>query len=1064
MTRLAAMALVCAALGLQDQNGELRIQWMRSFPPRSSAWEFTPKMVRDTAYEPVVAGGLVFIGCEHDGVLVALDASTGEERWRYSTEGPIRVAPVTDGDRVFVGSQDGHLYALDLQGRLQWKRRGGPSVRRILGHERLISAWPISARPVVHEGKVYAVAGYWPLDGIFVHAIDAATGKTIWTNAAAQFRPFGSPRIVGKTLFVDGHPGGGAFDIETGAASEEKAPAREPGPPPPVLPQVNGTIVHRAISGERIFASTAEGAIYAFDRLKVDPKVHSAKRTEPARDVGRARQILDATGIRRGYAIVAGLEDGSIVEGLLRSSELRVIAVDADPEKVDRLRRRLDGLFETRRLSIVTGTDGLPPYVASIIVSESGDSPPERLRPCLRPYGGAWITRDADAVRISKREGPPEGAADWTHEMADEAMTLCSKDKLVRAPLGLLWYGGPAADTRFYFDGNVDHQSGDSINPLPTGAQIIEGRIILQGPGVLGAFDIYTGRPLWESKIPRMFPFGGKEGGLGIHSKKYPEPWIAPEAMKAEVPPTHHPRASGFNMVSASDAIYVGAAETLLRFSPEDGHLLSCWDVPLPEPGLCWGNLWLSGDTLLATAFRPKDLADAAAGFDGNGGDWAGDRMPMAWLLASDRKTGRLKWSRKADWGFLNRGVAVGKAMVFALDLVMEEVLTKLKRAGRSMPTASPTVLALDLDTGAERWKYALDVLVKTLHYSRERDILVVACRHRIDWKDQAWVLAEKKKNGAGKMRGLRGEDGRVLWEVSEMPYAHPLIIIGDLLIDRWGNPFELLTGKRHQRPSALFGGTEEWSFPRGGCNHLIACEAMVTWRTAFYDLAGHTGVTKLVGMDAGCSATLLPAGGVLNIPDFGTHHKRNRMTALALVHRPESESWPDFAEGKPSTPRAIRRAGFTFGAPGDRIASDGTVWFRVGPKAENAQVQPPSVEWRVYPEPRSGLWGVIGASQITLATQLPANLKGKDSTVRRFTVRLHFVEPRAAKPGERVFSVSLEGKPVLQDFDVAREAGGADVPVMHEFKGVEVTGPLDIALTAKVGKTLLCGVELFQE
>jgi hypothetical protein len=117
----------------------------------------------------------------------------------------------------------------------------------------------------------------------------------------------------------------------------------------------------------------------------------------------------------------------------------------------------------------------------------------------------------------------------------------------------------------------------------------------------------------------------------------------------------------------------------------------------------------------------------------------------------------------------------------------------------------------------------------------------------------------------------------------------------------------------------------------------------MVTWRTAFYDLAGHSGVTKLAGMDAGCTATLLPAGGV--IPDFGTHHKRNRMTALALVHRPDNPSWTDYAEGKPSNPKPIRRAGFHFGAPGDRIALDGTVWLRVGRKAELASVQPADVE-----------------------------------------------------------------------------------------------------------------------
>jgi len=1067
MGRTALAGLVAFLLGGAQDAPELRLQWVRKLPARKAAWEHTPKMVRDAAYELAAAGGLVFTGGEHDGALLALDGATGEERWRFYTEGPIRVAPATDGERVFAGSEDGRLYALDLSGRLLWTFRGGPSTRRILGHERLISAWPVSARPLAAGGRVYVVSGYWPIDGVFVHALDAATGKPAWSAAGAQYRPFGAPRIEAGTLWVDGHGGNGAYDLATGAARAEKAPPRAPAPPAPETPGLKGAPVHRAEADGRVYVSTAEGEIYGFARAPGGPvRTHAPPAAPPAGDAAAAKAVLEATGVRAGYALVAGLEEGALAEGLVRGSELRVVAVDDDPATLDRVRRRLAGLFETGRLSMAAGTEGLPPYFASLVVSESATGPPESVRECLRPYGGAWAGRGG---RVERREGPLPGAADWTHEMADAAMTLCSQDRRVKAPLGLLWYGGPAADLRFYFDGNVDHQSGDSINPQPTGAQIVDGRMILQGPGVLGAFDIYTGRLLWETKIPRMYPFGGKGGGLGIHSKNHPEPWRAEPALRAEVPPTHHPRASGFNMVSASDGIYLAAAGNCVRYRPEDGSVLSSWAVPLPEPGLCWGNLWVSGGTLVATAFRPEDLAGAHAGFDGNGGDWAGDRMPMAWLLALDRATGKLLWSRKAEWGFLNRGTALGKGTVFALDLLMEDVLGKLKAGGRALPAAGPAVRALDLATGRERWTFPLDVLVKTLHYSEERDLLVVACRHRTDWKDGAWAGGTPEKKGApGRMRGLRGADGQVLWEVSESPYAHPLVVVGDLLVDRWGNAFELLTGKRHRRPSALAGGDEEWSFPRGGCNHLVACPAMVTWRTAFYDLAGHSGVTKLAGMDAGCTATLLPAGGILNVPDFGTHHKRNRMTALALVHRPGNEPWADYAEAKPAAPAPLLRAGFNLGAPGDRKAEDGTLWFRAGPRSELASVQPAGAEWFLAPTPPGGSWiassGVVGASAVTISTRLPADLKGKDRGSRRYTVRLHFAEPSAKGPGERVFSVSLEGKTVLADFDPYREGARAEVAVVREFRGVDVAGPLDVGLVAAAGKTLLCGVELVAE
>jgi hypothetical protein len=58
------------------------------------------------------------------------------------------------------------------------------------------------------------------------------------------------------------------------------------------------------------------------------------------------------------------------------------------------------------------------------------------------------------------------------------------------------------------------------------------------------------------------------------------------------------------------------------------------------------------------------------------------------------------------------------------------------------------------------------------------------------------------------------------------------------------------------------------------------------------------------------------------------------------------------------------------------------------------------------------------------MATELPANLRRKATAMRAYTVRLHFVEPWPAKAGDRVFSVALEGKTVIEDFDIVREAG----------------------------------------
>src|SRR4029079_3273388 len=85
--------------------------------------------------------------------------------------------------RLFLASEHGYLYCLTAdEGNLLWKFRGGPSDRKILGNERLISTWPARGAPVIADGTVYFAASIWPFMGIFIHAVDARTGAAIWTN------------------------------------------------------------------------------------------------------------------------------------------------------------------------------------------------------------------------------------------------------------------------------------------------------------------------------------------------------------------------------------------------------------------------------------------------------------------------------------------------------------------------------------------------------------------------------------------------------------------------------------------------------------------------------------------------------------------------------------------------------------------------------------------------------------------------------------------------------------------------------------------------------------------
>jgi len=164
------------------KNLQLRWTYRAKHRPKP-AWISSSRIHFDRACQPVVVGRTVLFGTSADDKLIALDAETGKGRWTFFTEGPVRFAPAVWRDRVFVASDDGWLYAVAIvDGKLLWKRRGGPDARKLLGNERMISRWPVRGGPVVFDNTVYFTAGIWPSDGIHVHAVDAETGRVVWTN------------------------------------------------------------------------------------------------------------------------------------------------------------------------------------------------------------------------------------------------------------------------------------------------------------------------------------------------------------------------------------------------------------------------------------------------------------------------------------------------------------------------------------------------------------------------------------------------------------------------------------------------------------------------------------------------------------------------------------------------------------------------------------------------------------------------------------------------------------------------------------------------------------------
>ncbi|MFQ6130499.1 MAG: PQQ-binding-like beta-propeller repeat protein [Armatimonadota bacterium] len=151
-----------------------------SVPPRlKPAWRADLGGQLSTA---VIAGGRVFVASVDMHTVQALDASSGDVLWSYTTGGRVDSPPTVHEGRVLFGSADGWVYCLRASdGALMWRVRAAPVERRIVAFEQLESAWPVHGSVLVQDGALYCVAGRSMfLDGgLRLLRLDPATGRKL---------------------------------------------------------------------------------------------------------------------------------------------------------------------------------------------------------------------------------------------------------------------------------------------------------------------------------------------------------------------------------------------------------------------------------------------------------------------------------------------------------------------------------------------------------------------------------------------------------------------------------------------------------------------------------------------------------------------------------------------------------------------------------------------------------------------------------------------------------------------------------------------------------------------
>lgn len=140
---------------------------------------------------PVVANGTVYFG-SGDGNLYALDAASGDLRWKFRAGDVIHSSPALDSGTLYFGSWDSYFYAVDAAtGHEKWRFKGGedPEIHNQVGFQ---------SSATVADGVVYVGCR-----DSNVYALDAATGKEKWRFNNEGSWVITSPLATkGKVLFA----------------------------------------------------------------------------------------------------------------------------------------------------------------------------------------------------------------------------------------------------------------------------------------------------------------------------------------------------------------------------------------------------------------------------------------------------------------------------------------------------------------------------------------------------------------------------------------------------------------------------------------------------------------------------------------------------------------------------------------------------------------------------------------------------------------------------------------------------------------------------------------------
>jgi outer membrane protein assembly factor BamB len=849
---------------------------------------------------------------------------------------------------------------------------------------------------------------------------------------------------------------------------------------------MDGAVRGLAVANGRLYASTDSGHVACFSEdganAAITQQIDESPYPNDKSSATIAKQILTASGDNEGFCLVVGSERGQLAWQIARQSKMRVYCVEPDLAKVEESRELFAkaGLYGNRVIVHHAELNELPysSYFANIIVSETqlrtGRLPmaADRIARHIKPLGGKLFlgitkagstankkatefaaalglgegatTQTTDSWIVVTRKGL-DGAGNWSHQYGDAGNTACSKDYRVKGGLGVLWYGDPGENKM------VNRHEG-AVGPLAT-----NGRMFIQGDATIMAYDAYNGRFLWEIDNP--------------------------DSIRTGVFQNNNPG----NLVASDDALFYMTGDVCVQLDAATGQVIR--KLPLPKGKADgkhqWGYVAYHDGLLFGTATHRGELESRLR----RRGRKTQDSTDA--IFAIDVATGKHKWLYQGK-NIAHHTIAIGGERVFLIDSsitseernhILQEDKTELtKLSGKARERAEELAkkadlrraVALNAKTGEQEWAKPVDVTdcseigigggKLTLIYANDVLVLCGANANGHYWKQ--FIAGDFSKR---RLVALSAENGKRLW-AKDANYRHRPIVVDDQIVaEPWS--YDLYSGVQKSRSNPVTGKDEPWSMMRSGhhCGMMTATPNMLFFRAGFtgiYDLEQDDGTQHFAGHRTGCWINMIPANGLLMIPESSAGCVCLFSVASTIVMEPREarRPWALYSSTGKLTP--VKHLSLNFGAPGDRKDARGRVWLSY-PRPKPSKVTSLDLnlgaKHELYKNGKflaadSHTTPINGAEVDWVSSSTAGGLKqftvpciGQDEEPATYSLRLHFTElDETVKPGERVFDVFVQGKKVLADIDIVKKSQATNTAIVETVDMVQVTDNLIVTLAPK--------------